>query len=203
MNETTIYLIRHAQSDPRASRNHTDWPLSTTGEKQALALSSLLYNLEIDKFFTSPFLRCKQTIEAYVKRYNINIEVEDDLRERLITKEIVEGFYAIWCKGWEDFEFSLPGCESSAVAQKRFVNAVTKIVEANPGETIALSTHGNVIGLFLNWIDSSAGREEAEAINNPDVLKIIVEDGVYYWDSKFILPGITEISTDFRETLME
>lgn len=203
MKETVLYIIRHAQSHPSSSQYHTEWPLSAVGQQQALTLSNLLDYLIIDKIYSSPFIRCKQTIEPFAKREMLDIIVENDLRERLISIEIIDGFYEVWCKSWGNFEYSLPGCESSADAQKRFVQIIKKIVDLNQGKTIAISTHGNVIGLFLNWIDNTLGKKEAEMITNPDVLKVVVKNSTYHWDIEFLLPGIKEISTDYKETKID
>lgn len=201
--KTTLYLIRHAQSHPTLRQHYSEWPLSSAGKVQAENLSTLLDNLAIEKVFSSPFTRCIQTVEPFAKRHTIDIIIDHDLRERLISTNIIDGFYQIWCKSWEDFDFALPGCETSAQAQQRFGVAVTRLAESNRGKTIALSTHGNVIGLFLNWIDSSVGRVETERLRNPDVVSVAWNDRVFKWDRQFILSGIQAISTDHKETPVE
>jgi 2,3-bisphosphoglycerate-dependent phosphoglycerate mutase len=201
--KTTLYLIRHAQSHPNSRHHYSEWPLSSVGKEQAENLSILLEYLGIEKVFSSPFTRCIQTVEPFAKRHIVDIVVDNDLRERLISTNIIDGFYQIWCKSWEDFDFALPGCETSAQAQLRFGAAVTRLAESHRGRTIALCTHGNVIGLFLNWIDHSVGRMEAERLRNPDVLSVAWNGGVFKWDRHFILSGLQAISTDHKETPVE
>lgn len=203
MTETIFYLVRHAQSHPSSSKYHTDWPLSEIGKKQALELSHLLQTLRIDTIISSPYLRCRQTIEPYLVNCNMSYSVEEDFRERLISKEIIEGFYDVWYNSWEDFNYSLPGCESSYTAQNRFVKAIEKQEKINQGKSILISTHGNVMGLFLNWIDNKYGREEAENLRNPDILKVIKKDNHYHWDKNFVLDGIDNIATDYKETKVD
>jgi 2,3-bisphosphoglycerate-dependent phosphoglycerate mutase len=198
--DKTLYLIRHAQSHPQWSCPNSEWPLSAKGEKQAKALADLLTPLGIERIVSSPFLRCLQTIGPFAKKQSIEIDIEPDLRERLITLTIVEDFQDIWRRSWEDFDFALPGCESSTIAQRRFVQAVTSISERYSDNTIAICAHGNVIGLFLNSIDNAVGREQAEAFRNPDVIKIDVRAGTFSWDRYFSVVGLEKTATEHGET---
>ena len=197
--ETNIYLIRHAQSHPSTSVHNTEWPLSTVGQAQAENLSDLLEHLEIEILFSSPFVRCVQTVQPFASKVGININVKDDLRERLVAKEIVGDFHELWRRSWDDFNFALAGCESSFDAQKRFVGAVADIHARHPAKTIAISAHGYVIGLFLNYIDPAFGRVQAAGLKNPDVVRVVAGDRLV-WDRGFRLPNLDDIATDHTET---
>ena len=197
--ETTIYLIRHAQMHPSTSLHYSEWPLSTVVQDQAEKLCDPLMTLGIEVLFSSPFLRCLWTVQPFAKKAGIDIGVKQDLRERLLVQGIVDGFYEIWRQSWDDFNFALPGCESSFDAQKRFVAAVEDILARHTYETIGISAHGNVIGLLLNSIDPAFGRVQAEGMRNPDVVRISA-GGRLDWDKEFRLPGLEIISTDHNET---
>ena len=197
--ETNIYLIRHGQSHPSARLHNSEWPLSPVGLHQAETLCELLEPLGIEVLISSPFARCLQTVQPFASKVGIEIVVKGDLRERLLTKEFVDDFYPIWQQSWDDFNFALPGCESSFDAQLRFVAAVKEIHAAYAHKTIGVSTHGNVVGLFLNYLDQSFGREQAEALKNPDIVRIVASDRLI-WDRDFCLPGLENIATDPGET---
>ena len=197
--ETTIYLIRHAQMHPSPSLHYSEWPLSTVGQGQAEKLCGLLEPLGIEVMFSSPFLRCLQTVQSFAGKAGIEINVKDDLRERLVVQGIVDDFSDIWRRSWDDFNFAMPGCESSLDAQKRFVAAVEDILAGNKRETIGISAHGNVIGLFLNHIHPAFGKAEAEALTNPDVVRVLAGDR-FIWDQEFRLPGLENIATNHLET---
>ena len=197
---TTLYLIRHAQSHPSVKLHHSQWPLSAKGKSQAENLAVLLMPLKIKKIYSSPYLRCLQTFEPFSKRSGLRLQVEENLHERLAVIGIVDNFPEIWRKSWEDFDFALKGCESSRMALARFSAAVLNISNQNPGSTIAVSTHGNVISLFLNSIDSAFGIEKADKMTNPDIFKIIYEEGRPNWDRVFELPEIDSIATGHMET---
>ncbi len=197
--ETNIYLIRHAQSHPSASLHHSKWPLSCVGRNQAEKLSGLLEPLGIEVLFSSPFLRCLQTVQPFAGKVGLTINVKDDLREGVLVKGIVENFNEIWRQSWDDFNLARSGCESAFDVQKRFVAAVEDILARHTSETIGISAHGLVIGLFLNYIDPAFGRVQAEGLKNPDVVRVAA-GGRLVWDQEFRLPELDGIATDYQET---
>lgn len=199
MKETTIYLIRHAQSHPSTRLHYSEWPLSAVGQIQAEKLVDLLETLGIEALFSSPFARCLRTVQPFAGKAGFDVVVKEDLRERLAVKEIVRDFQEIWRRSWDDFNFSLPGCESSLDAQQRFVAAVKDIFAGCSHKTIGISTHGHVMGLFLNHIDRDFGREQADRLTNPDVVRVVARDRLV-WDREFRLPGLENIATDYKET---
>jgi len=197
---TTAYLIRHAQSRPSEQVRHSDWPLSDLGKAQANRLSELLLSLGIERLVSSPFTRCLQTIGPFAKRVGLQVVVCDDLRERNLGIGISDDFGAIWRKSWKDFDFALPGFESSRDAQRRFVDAMRRILRQHEGRTIGVCAHGNVIGLYLNHLDGRNGRETAERLTNPDVLRLHTEGDVVEWEHSFRLPGLAGLATDPADT---
>jgi 8-oxo-(d)GTP phosphatase len=79
----TLFLVRHG-----VAGNRSDWkkddrlrPLSSRGEKQALGLASALGIQPMDRILTSPFVRCRQTVEPLAAKLGIEIEERDELGE--------------------------------------------------------------------------------------------------------------------------
>jgi 2,3-bisphosphoglycerate-dependent phosphoglycerate mutase len=200
MATTTVYLVRHAQSNPTEGMDHSDWPLSVRGRGQADALAELLLPLRLERIISSPFTRCRQTIQPLAERTGLAIDIRDDLRERHLGVGFDDDFQVAWRRSWEDFDFALPGLETSWEAQRRFVAAMRLIVNEHDGRTIAVCAHGNVIGLFLYHLDARNGRETAERLKNPDVLRFTAESGAIVWDQAFRLPGLADVVTDPAET---
>jgi len=172
------------------------------GAQQAEELAGLLEPLEITNVFSSPFIRTIETAKPFAQMHGLVIRVVDDLRERLLTNEAGLPSDEVWRRSWEDFSFCLPGCESSLAAQARICRAIGGIAESVEG-TSAIFTHGNVIPLFLNALTRTVGRAEAEALTNPDVLKVSWRSGAFAWDRAFRLPGLARIATDHRQTPVE
>jgi 2,3-bisphosphoglycerate-dependent phosphoglycerate mutase len=195
--DTVIYFIRHAQSRVSVRQRHHEWPLSDLGRVQAAQLAPLLAPLQMERVISSPFIRCLDTVAPFIAASKLPLELHDGLRERYVSDAIVDDFYAseIWKKSWADFHFCVPGCESSFLAQARFAEAVAELVDRHSGSVIGISTHGNVLGLFLNFIDARFHLAEAEKIRNPDVLKIVARAGRYHWHQEFSVPGLEGVAT--------
>ena len=200
MTRKTAYLIRHAQSHPSSKVAEPDWPLSQRGQEQAAQLGPLLESLDIDRIYSSPYLRTLSTIDPFVKKLGLAVVVDPELRERKITDRVRKDFPEVWLRSWNDFSFALPGCENSFDAQRRFVGAVTRIVADETSPTIGISAHGNVIALMLNHVEPGYGWAEADRLRNPDVIKLELGDGGFAWDRSFCLPGIDNIVTHHEDT---
>jgi broad specificity phosphatase PhoE len=136
-------------------------------------------------------------------RLKLDICVVDDLRERMPTNNSGRPFgpdwYQAWCRAWDDFTFAPPGGESSLAAQARIVHAIGSIARTGKG-TAVVFTHGHVLALFLNAATGAFGRQDAERLTNPDVIRIELKNGLLTWDGEFRLAGLKEITTSHEET---
>ncbi len=196
----TVYLIRHAQSHLSPEVSYEDWPLSEQGRLQALRLASFLKSLKIEEVYCSPYLRCRQTVEPFLKATGLSMTLIDDLREHLIVREIREDFFEIWKKSWNDFDFVVDGGESSRQCQRRIVPAITEIVRNSDASEVAIVSHGNAIGLFLNFLASDFGYTDAEQIRNPDLFQIEFKDDTFHWKREFSPDPLDKFASGFRET---
>lgn len=79
----TIYLIRHAKAGDRGSHGPDDLqrPLTKKGRRQALALADLFQESAIMAVYSSPALRCIQTVEALAESFGLEVQVEAGLVE--------------------------------------------------------------------------------------------------------------------------
>lgn len=198
--QTEVFLVRHCQSHQDAALHHSQWPLSAQGVSQAQALVPLLAPLGIESLYSSPFRRCRDSVSPFAHAEGLPLTIRDDLRERLIAPGIVDGFEAIWTRSWEDFDYAEPGCESSRLAQQRITTQLLEICRSTAHRSIAVSSHGNVIGLLLNTLDDRFQREATERLRNPDVLRLCFEADRFQWDRDFHLPGLDLISTEHAAT---
>jgi len=198
---TTAYLIRHAQSHPRSSVADMRWPLSEVGKRQAATLTNLLSSSKISLMVSSPFERCLETVRPYAEKFGVGIRVVTELKERNLSDHLLTNFGDIWEKSWQDFSFKLPNCESSYECQIRVYHAMRRICEEHSGGTIGISSHGNAIGLFLNKVDPTFGLEEANRIRNPDIFKVVYDNGKFTWIRDYTRPdGLDSISTNAFDT---
>lgn len=194
-----IYLVRHAQSFPSSRIPEREWPLSGHGHRQAEGLVPLLATLGIGRVISSPYLRCLDTIGPFARSAGLELGVRRPLHERILAPGVRTDFRELWERSWTDRTFALPGCESNHDAQLRFVEAVRTIAAEEPG-TVAVCAHGNVIGLLLDHLRPDLGRDSADRLRNPDVVRLDHAGGRLVWDWAYALQGLDDIATDAAET---
>jgi 8-oxo-dGTP diphosphatase len=78
----TFYVVRHAKAGSRSHWEGDDRkrPLSKKGALQAEAIA-LLGNLGIASIFSSPYLRCMQTVEPLARKLRLDVTPASDLAE--------------------------------------------------------------------------------------------------------------------------
>jgi 8-oxo-dGTP diphosphatase len=101
----TVYLVRHAKAGSRKAWTDDDElrPLSKAGKAQARALAKRLAGAGITRVLSSPYVRCRQTVEPLAEGRGVPVEPSDALREgaslpdslRLVEK--VAGENAVLC----------------------------------------------------------------------------------------------------------
>lgn len=198
---TTIYLIRHAQSLPHPDQAEPDWPLSALGENQARGLVAVLQPLGIRRLYSSPYRRSRDTLAPFADAAGIAVVLDEGLRERRIAAGWISDFRDMWRRSWGDFSYALEGGESSWTCRHRISSAVEAIIARHPGETIGLGSHGNAIGLFMNYVDPAFGLHESTLIRTPEILKVGHRSGNFFWDRTFSAgAAFDELATDFRAT---
>jgi 2,3-bisphosphoglycerate-dependent phosphoglycerate mutase len=198
---TTIYLIRHAQALPLPEQAEPGWALSSLGESQARSLVAVLGPLGIRRLYCSPYRRCRATLAPFAEQAEIEVVLDPGLRERRIAAVWMSDFRDVWRRSWEDFSYALDGGESSLVCRARIAAAVEAIVARHAGEIIGLGSHGNAIGLFMNYVDPAFGLAEATRLRTPEVVKVLHRDGKFSWDRSFSAGAIFDgLATEFRAT---
>jgi 8-oxo-dGTP diphosphatase len=79
----SVYLVRHADAGDREAWTGPDSerPLTEKGWRQARALARKLRKFHIAHIFSSPYLRCRQTVEPLAEALRLEIEIEPRLAE--------------------------------------------------------------------------------------------------------------------------
>ena len=79
----TLYFVRHAKSGSRSHWEDDDRgrPLSRRGVKQAEALVSVLGPIAISAVWSSPYLRCVQTVEPLARARRLAVQETRHLAE--------------------------------------------------------------------------------------------------------------------------
>ena len=148
-----IVLVRHAEpvapSDPRYEEN--DRPLTDAGRRDAERLADRLAADTVDAVYSSPYPRAVQTVEPLARRVGSEINLVDDLRERLLSPGALPDWRERLQRAWTDFGYALEGGESSAQAQQRVSGVLGTLQGRHPGR-IVVASHGNLIALALHAI---------------------------------------------------
>ena len=198
---TTLYFIRHAQSLPLAHQAEPDWALSPVGKAQARGLVPVLTALGLQRLYSSPYRRCRDTLAPFAAAAGLEVTLVADLRERRIAGGWISDFREVWQRSWADLDFALEGGETSRVCRRRVVAAVDTIAARHPGETLAIGSHGNAIALFLSHADPTFTVTDAGSIRTPEISKVTHQAGCYVWDRGFHAgPEFEALATDFRAT---
>ena len=87
-----LYLVRHAKAGERRLWEGDDLhrPLSPKGWKQAELLASRLASLDVSSLYSSPYVRCVQTLQPLADRLDLEIEVDPRLSEAVDFEPALE-----------------------------------------------------------------------------------------------------------------
>jgi 2,3-bisphosphoglycerate-dependent phosphoglycerate mutase len=107
----------------------------------------------------------------------------------------VDDWATLWKTVWTDFDFAFPDGESSRQAQLRMHAATLSLAKTSRARTIAISSHGNTIGLLLQSIDARFTFEHACAIRHPDLLRVTFDGASLHWDRDFAAESLGVFAT--------
>ncbi len=82
-NSKSVFLVRHAKAGSRSAWEGSDEarPLSRAGRRQADGLATVLGDRDVTRILTSPYVRCRETVEPLAADRGLLIEPSDWLAE--------------------------------------------------------------------------------------------------------------------------
>lgn len=185
-----ILLVRHAESaaaDPDRPfalvDGHSDPPLHADGVVQAHQVCGRLIDSGEDfaAVYVTNLQRTRQTAQPLLEHLGIDPTVEPDLREVMLGE--FEGgelrrratlgdpvLADVWAQERWD---AIPGAEPDDAFEARVRQAIQRIATAHADQTVAVFTHGGVIGKVLQLAGSSRGFAFAGA-DNASVSHLVV-----------------------------
>lgn len=164
-----IFLIRHAEAQGQSPEAQ----LTENGLKQARELADFFNGIDVERIISSPYLRAIQTIEPLADQLAIEVEQDDQLKERLLSSTPLPDWYESLRATFEDFDLAYEGGESSRAATIRAIGVLDRVI--TEGKNTILVTHGNLMALLLHHLDQAFGFEEWSRLQNPDVYLLTVK----------------------------
>ena len=155
---TRFYLIRHGEKIKQVG----DPPLSEKGKLQAAITAKYFQTLSVGKIISSPLLRTKQTAQQIADILNMEVLLDDLLKERVNwgddPQQTLEDFLAMWQKATKDRGWIPQVGDSSRSAGQR----LDKLIRSQKADyqSVAMITHGGIITDFLRNIFNGQQLEE-------------------------------------------
>jgi 8-oxo-dGTP diphosphatase len=109
----TIELVAHMDAGDRRrwSEDQDLRTLSELGRRQAERMAAALADGPVDRLYSSPALRCRQTLEPLAKRYALPIVAMPELREHASPRHVGSSAKLVTTVGgsaWYDGSHPLP-----------------------------------------------------------------------------------------------
>ena len=186
MEDTIIYLIRHAETiDENGIRNTNEDSqminekeiLSVNGEEQSKKLSQHTELNHIDIIWSSSYTRAKATAKYIANNNNLPINLDSNLNERKLgnLKELGEFMKDKKTRDPSqeqllERKFKTTDGESAEDTRKRMNKFFDRILKEYKGKKIVVVSHGGSIKFFLlNWCEIN---EDVKLVYNNTVLDI-------------------------------
>lgn len=140
-------IVEEGAADPR---------LDELGHRQADAMAEYLAAEGIDAVWSSPMARARETAQPLLDRTGLELGVDNDLAEwdrdsnsYIPIEELKASNHPMW-QAMMAGEWV--GASDPVTFQKNVVAAMNRIIDAHPGERVAVVCHGGVIGAYLAHI---------------------------------------------------
>ena len=143
----TVELIAHMAAGDRTlwQGNQDERPLSDLGWTQARLLCGELARLPVDALFSSPALRCRQTLGPLAASTGLSIELLSSLRE-------TDGFPPP--TGWGAFLRPKSAFGGARTAGKAY-NALATICARVPEGRVAVCSHGDIVPALVAFLGAA------------------------------------------------
>lgn len=199
----TLYLVRHGEAewnrDNLVMGNTGDSPLTEDGVRQVKDTAEQLRDIHFDAIFSSDSIRTQQTAEIMRLERKLAVQTTKLLRERSFGKyegkPVADYLKAIQSHLEEveklsekkQWKYTYGGnLESDEALAARFITYLREIAVSHPGKTVLITTHSNIIRIFLMRV-GWARREEFSnsSIKHGGYVKL-KSDGVDFFIEKVI-----------------
>ncbi|MGM0439049.1 MAG: histidine phosphatase family protein [Patescibacteria group bacterium] len=174
--KNNYYILRHGKTEyqkekagftyPRKPLNSV--PLAKEGAKQVKERAKEIKELDINKIYSSDFLRTKQTAKIVKEGINFDKDIIFDKRFRDLDLGVwhdkkKEEFYNKFPINKEFFNNSPEQGESWNEVEKRMIDAIKEIDKNNKNANILIISHGDPLWLLEGKIKNKSKEELIKA----------------------------------------
>lgn len=148
-----LILIRHSLPEIDRQKLAAEWPLSVAGRLRGVALAAHVRPYEPARVFSSREPKAVETAQVVAEQLGLSLQVVDDLHEhdrRAVRWVEREQFETTVRRFFNEPDKLVLGHETADQAHARFAQAVKRLAECHPPETLAIVAHGTVITLFVS-----------------------------------------------------
>ncbi len=182
-----LILLRHLQSQWNKENKFAGWtdiPLSEEGIASAKSVAEKLADFKIDKVYTSPLVRNKETVSLileYLGKENLPIVIDKALDERNygelqgLNKDEMKVKYGeeqvkLWRRSWD---VAPPGGESLKDVYQRVVPFYQKYIEKDlkQGKDVLIVASHNSLRALVKYLDKISNKDIANFEMEPGTLK--------------------------------
>jgi 2,3-bisphosphoglycerate-dependent phosphoglycerate mutase len=130
--------------------------LSERGHDQARRLATWLSHEAVDAVYTSPMRRARETAAPLAEVAGVEVVVDDELAEFDRDQHFYVPLEELKASGDPRYEAVVRGELDGEVDPETFrdvvVVAMERVIEANPGRTVAVVCHGGVINAYASHV---------------------------------------------------
>ena len=190
---TTLYLVRHGESEANAAgvfAGQSDSPLTARGRAQAEDVAAALAPVAIDRVVASDLARALDTATVIAARHGLTVEVHPELREidvgEAAGKRWDDGTLGPSALTAESDEFvQWTGGESLEDALARSLGCVDRLVHEHAGERIVIVGHGGITRILVSHFLGTLPRLERSRATNTNVTIVRHAEGQYTVEQLF------------------
>ena len=157
---TTIYLIRHGQTDwnkDKIFRGRADVPLNEHGRKEARALSGYLEHVRPDACYSSPLSRALETARIAVSPHSLDVKLDEGMIDidygawQGLRDEEVSARFPETYRRWKErpHRVRFPDGESLTMVRNRALASLERIRSENPESTVFVVAHRVVTKVIM------------------------------------------------------
>lgn len=153
-----LILIRHALPVRLETTDGSpaDPPLSDRGLAQSAALATWLASERVDRIYSSPLRRARQTALPLAESLELEITLEPRVSEYDRDSEVyvpLEELKQIDYPGWKSFmERGYPEGMDLTEFNREVIAGLEEIVESSPGLRVVVVCHGGVINAWSSHV---------------------------------------------------